>query len=114
MELSSGKIHATAINYSFCKRKSSELWQMFGELSNVSYLRNYTHYHLLVSIYVGYSESNLWCAVHKTCTEKNKFIIYKNMYICKILLNVIAAGFEALVVLGNKLLYACVKGFCHL
>jgi hypothetical protein len=37
----------------------------------------------------------------------------KNMYILKLLLNVVTAGIEALV-LGNKFLYACVKEVCRL
>jgi hypothetical protein len=47
--------------------------------------------------------------------EKNKFYyIQKNTYILKLLLNVVAAGIEALVILGNKFLHACVKEVCHL
>jgi hypothetical protein len=38
----------------------------------------------------------------------------KNMYILKLLLNVVPAGIEALVISGNKFLYACVKEVCHL
>jgi hypothetical protein len=35
------------------------------------------------------------------------------MYICKLLLNVVTAGTEALVS-ANKFLYACVKEVCRL
>jgi hypothetical protein len=38
----------------------------------------------------------------------------KNMYMLKLLLNIVTAGIEALVVLGNKFLYACVKEVCLL
>jgi hypothetical protein len=38
----------------------------------------------------------------------------KNMYILKLLLNVATARTEALVILGNKFLYACVKDGCCL
>jgi hypothetical protein len=43
--------------------------------------------------------------------EKN--IIYKK-YILKLFLNKVTSEIEALVVVGNKLLYACVKEVCHL
>jgi hypothetical protein len=33
----------------------------------------------------------------------------KDTYVLKLLLNVVSAGIEALVVSGNKILYACVK-----
>jgi hypothetical protein len=36
------------------------------------------------------------------------------MYLLKLLLNTVTAGTEALVVSGNKFLYACVKEICHL
>jgi hypothetical protein len=59
MKLSSREIHVTAINYSSCNRKSSELCQMFEELIYVAYLRNNTYYHLPVCIYEGYSERHI-------------------------------------------------------
>jgi hypothetical protein len=36
------------------------------------------------------------------------------MYILKLLLNVVTTEIEALLVLGSKVLYACVKEICHL
>jgi hypothetical protein len=42
---------------------------------------------------------------------RKKIIIYKK-YILKLLLNIVTAGIEALVALGNKFLYACVKEVC--
>jgi hypothetical protein len=42
------------------------------------------------------------------------YYIQKNMYIIKLLLNVVTAGIEALVVSGNKFLYARVKELCRL
>jgi hypothetical protein len=38
----------------------------------------------------------------------------KNMYILKLLVNVVTAGIEELIVLGNKFLYACIKEVFHL
>jgi hypothetical protein len=38
----------------------------------------------------------------------------KNMYILRLLLNVVTGGIEALVILVNKFLHACVKEVCHL
>jgi hypothetical protein len=35
-------------------------------------------------------------------------------YVLKLLLNIVTAGIEALVVMGNKFLYASVKEVCHL
>jgi hypothetical protein len=61
----------------------------------------------------GYLESNLWQAVNKTSNEKKIPLHIKNMYILKLLLNVVNAGIEALVKMGNKFLYACVKEVCH-
>jgi hypothetical protein len=47
-----------------------------------------------------------------------KKIIYKlytkNMSVLKLLLTIVTAGIEALVVPGNKCLYACVNEVCHL
>jgi hypothetical protein len=48
-------------------------------------------------MYEGYLESNLLWAVNKTCNEEKKFIIYKNVYLLKLLLNVVTAVTEALV-----------------
>jgi hypothetical protein len=48
----------------------------------------------------------------KQAMRKN-VIIYRNMYILKLLLNVVTAGIDALVS-ENKVLYACVKEVCHL
>jgi hypothetical protein len=38
----------------------------------------------------------------------------KKTYIMKLLLNVVTAGIEAFVLLGNKVLYACAKEVCRL
>jgi hypothetical protein len=38
----------------------------------------------------------------------------KNTYILILLLNVVAPGIEALIISGNKLLYACVEEVCEL
>jgi hypothetical protein len=35
-------------------------------------------------------------------------------YTLKLLLNIVAAGYEALIISGNKFLYACMKEVCHL
>jgi hypothetical protein len=44
-----------------------------------------------------------------------KTILYtKNTYILKLVLNVVTTGIEALVLSGNKFMYACVKEVCHL
>jgi hypothetical protein len=59
----------------------------------------------------GYWEYNLRSAVNKTGNEKK--ILYENTYILKTILNVVTAGIEALVVLGNKFLYACVQEICR-
>jgi hypothetical protein len=41
---------------------------------------------------------------------RKKIVLYtKNMYVLKQLLNIVTAGIEAPVILGNKFLYACVK-----
>jgi hypothetical protein len=40
-------------------------------------------------------------------------LLYAEKYVLKLLLNIVTAGIEALV-LGNKFLYACVKGVCCL
>jgi hypothetical protein len=45
----------------------------------------------------------------KQATRKKKLLYTKNMYILKLLLNVVTAGIEAFVVLGNNFLYASVK-----
>jgi hypothetical protein len=50
----------------------------------------------------------------KQAMQKNIYIYTKNTYILKLLLNVVAAGIEALVVSRNTLLYVCVKEVCHL
>jgi hypothetical protein len=42
------------------------------------------------------------------------FIMYKNINILKLLLNIVTTEIEALVLSGNKFLYACVKEVCHL
>jgi hypothetical protein len=64
--------------------------------------------------YEGYSESNLWWTVNKTSNERKNILYTKNMYVLKLLLNIVTAGIEALVASGNKFLYACVKEICHL
>jgi hypothetical protein len=50
----------------------------------------------------------------KQAMRKTIFIIYKNMYILKTLLNTVTTGNEAFDVLGNKILYACFKEVCRL
>jgi hypothetical protein len=46
---------------------------------------------------------------------RKEIILYKkNTYILKLLLNVVTAGIEALVISGNKFLYANVKEVCYL
>jgi hypothetical protein len=42
------------------------------------------------------------------------YYMQKNTYMLKLLLSVVTAGIEALIVSGNKFLYACVKEVCHL
>jgi hypothetical protein len=71
----------------------------------LSMLQNYTTYE-------GYSESNLQWAVNKTSREKKK--LYTNTYVLKLLLNLVTTRTEALVISGNKVLYACVKEVCRL
>jgi hypothetical protein len=58
----------------------------------------------------GYSESTLPWAANKTSNEGEK----KNMYILKLLLNIVTAGIEASVVSGNKFLYTYAKEVCCL
>jgi hypothetical protein len=43
-----------------------------------------------------------------------KIILYKNAYILKLLLDVVATGTEPLVVSANKFLYSCAKKVCRL
>jgi hypothetical protein len=43
-----------------------------------------------------------------------KLIYAKNMYVLKLLLNVVTAGVEALVISANKFLYACGEEVCSL
>jgi hypothetical protein len=50
----------------------------------------------------------------KEAFKKKKLLHTRNTYILKLLLNIITARIEALVILGNKFLYACVKEVCHL
>jgi hypothetical protein len=64
------------------------------------------------SLKFSVAESNLQRPLNKTNNDK-KIIIYKK-YILKLLLNVVTAGSEALVISGNKFLYACVREVCHL
>jgi hypothetical protein len=45
---------------------------------------------------------------------RKKILYTKNMYILKLLLNVITTGIEAPVMSGYKFLYACVKKVCCL
>jgi hypothetical protein len=45
---------------------------------------------------------------------RKKYCIKKNMYILKLLPNVITGRIEAPVISGNKFLYACVKEVCNL
>jgi hypothetical protein len=46
--------------------------------------------------------------------RKKNLLYTKNMYILKLLLNIVIAGIGALVVSGNKFLHACVKEACCL
>jgi hypothetical protein len=46
--------------------------------------------------------------------EKKDYYIQKYTYIHKLLLNIVTTRTEALVVLGNKFLYDCVKEVCCL
>jgi hypothetical protein len=46
--------------------------------------------------------------------RKINLLYTKNMYILKLLLNIVSAGIEALVILVTKFLYACVEEVCHL
>jgi hypothetical protein len=51
----------------------------------------------------------------KQATRKKEILLYaNNMYILKLLLNIVTAGIEALVISGKKFLFACVKEICHL
>jgi hypothetical protein len=45
---------------------------------------------------------------------RKKILYTKNTYVLKQLLNMVTSGIEALVIWGNKFLYACVKEVCHL
>jgi hypothetical protein len=45
---------------------------------------------------------------------RKKLLYTKYTYILEVLLNVVTAGIEALVILGNKFMYAYVKEVCHL
>jgi hypothetical protein len=70
---------------------------------------------IYIYIYEGYAESNIWWAVNKTSSEKKKpLLCTKSAYILKLLLNAVTAKTEALVILWNKFLYACIKEVCHL
>jgi hypothetical protein len=62
-------------------------------------------------LHKGYWENSIRSAVNKSGNEKK--ILYENTYILKTILNVVTAEIEALVVLGNKFLYACVKEICR-
>jgi hypothetical protein len=46
--------------------------------------------------------------------RKKMYYTEKNMYILKLLRNVVTARIEAPVISGNKFLYACVKQVCSL
>jgi hypothetical protein len=63
-------------------------------------------------VYEGYSESNLRWAVNKS--NEKKLLYTKNTYILRLLVNVVTPGIEAVVLSGNKFLYACVRGACRL
>jgi hypothetical protein len=64
-------------------------------------------------IYEGYSESNLPWGVKKQAKREQHLLYTQNKYILKLLLNVVTACTEALVVSGNKFMYACVKDVCR-
>jgi hypothetical protein len=44
---------------------------------------------------------------------EKSYYCQENTCILKLLLNVVTAGIKALVMLGNKFLYACVKEVCR-
>jgi hypothetical protein len=44
--------------------------------------------------------------------RKKNLLYARNTYILTLLLNAVIAGIEALVISGNKFLYACVKEVC--
>jgi hypothetical protein len=49
----------------------------------------------------------------KQAMRKN--VLYtKNIYILKLLLNIVTAGTAALAISGNKVLYSSIKEVCHL
>jgi hypothetical protein len=50
----------------------------------------------------------------KQALKKKNLLDTKNVYILKLLLNIVTSGIEALVVSGNKFLYTCVKEVCRL
>jgi hypothetical protein len=52
--------------------------------------------------------------IRKQAMRKKILLYTKNMYILKLLLNLVTAGIEALIILGNEFLYACVKEVCRL
>jgi hypothetical protein len=45
---------------------------------------------------------------------RKKLLCTKNMYILELFLSIVTARIQALVISGNKFLYACVKEGCHL
>jgi hypothetical protein len=45
---------------------------------------------------------------------RKKLLYKKNTYLLQLLLNIVTAETEALVILGNKFLYAYVEEACHL
>jgi hypothetical protein len=53
----------------------------------------------------------IWKATFGELLKKDREIVLykKNTYILKPFLNIVTAGIEALVIWGNKFLYACVK-----
>jgi hypothetical protein len=56
----------------------------------------------------------IWKVTSGELLTKQKCYIQRKKYILKVCLNVVTAGTEALVVSGNKFLYACVTEVCCL
>jgi hypothetical protein len=46
--------------------------------------------------------------------RERKELCYTNICTGKVLFDIFIAGIEALVIMGNKFVYACVKDVCHL
>jgi hypothetical protein len=62
----------------------------------------------------GCSESNFSELLTNQAMRKKIVLCRKNVYIRKLLLIVVTAGIEALVLSGNKFLYACIEEVCDM